>query len=54
MMEKKEETLEKLVEFNGKEISREQFLEEQRKAMQHKGMKIVEVSPGVFKTRIQE
>lgn len=49
-----EEAVELMVEFNGRMISRTQFLEEQEKAMTQKGMKIVEVSPGVYKTRIQE
>lgn len=51
--EVKDEGLRKMVELNGKMISYEKFLEEQEKAIRNRGMKIVEVSAGVFKTRIQ-
>ena len=49
-----DEKKEKLVEFNGKKITEEQLLQEKAEAEKKKGMKVVEVSPEVYKTRIQE
>lgn len=39
--------------FNGKEISKEQFEQEKRK-LEEKKMKLVEISPNNYKTRLED
>lgn len=46
--------MEDTVTLNGKEITRQKLQEEQQKAQSTKGVKIVEVSPGVFKKLLQD
>lgn len=46
-------TEEKVV-FNGKEITVEKFQEEKKELESQKGVKVVEVQPNQYKTRIQE
>ena len=47
------EEIKKLVEFNGQTMTREEF-EKQSQEYNHKpGVSIIEVSPGVYKSRIQ-
>ena len=42
------------VVLNGKQISKEQLNEQKQQLETQKGIKVVEVQPGQFRTRIQE
>lgn len=42
-----------LLELNGKKLTESQFKEEVKTLESKPGVKVVEVSPGVYKTRIQ-
>lgn len=42
------------VVLNGKQVSKEQLNEQKQQLETQKGVKIVEVQPGQFRTRIQE
>lgn len=52
-MDLKQKELINEVEFNGQKITKAKLQEEIELAKQTKGMKIIEVRPGVYKTRIQ-
>ncbi len=48
-----DEKKEKLIELNGKKLTLQAFQEEKEKLEKKKGITVVEISEGVFRTRIQ-
>lgn len=44
--------MEKKIILNGKELTEEEFLEEKKKA-EEKGIKLVEVSPNQYRTKLE-
>lgn len=53
-MDSTQTQLDEKIMLNGKEVSREQLNEQKQKLESQKGIKIVEVQTGQFRTRIQE
>lgn len=42
------------VKLNGKQVTKEQLEEKRKQAESQKGMKLVEVKPGEYRTKLEE
>ena len=52
-MDLKHQEFKEIVVLDGKNIAKDKLQEQKEKVKQQKGMSIIEVSNGVYKTRIQ-